>query len=82
MDEGITKDDAETKSIRLIRLRLSDLESETKNPLMRFWVILSNLGQERVCAENEGHPVRVFLDTGAYCNTISQKIMKHWLLKV
>jgi hypothetical protein len=23
--------------------------------------------------ENEGHPVRVFVDTGAYCNTISRK---------
>ena len=40
---------------------------------MRFWVILSNLGQESICAENEGHPVRVFVDTGANCNTISRK---------
>ena len=40
---------------------------------MRFWVILSNLGQERVGAENEGHPVRVFVDTCANCNTMSRK---------
>ena len=32
MDEGITNDDAETKSIRQIRVQFSDLESETKNP--------------------------------------------------
>ena len=50
-----------------------DLESETKDPCMRFWVILSNLGQERIGVENEGRPVRVFVDTGANCNTISRK---------
>ena len=37
---GITKDDAETKSIRKTRVRYSDLESETKDPYIRFWVIL------------------------------------------
>ena len=71
MDEGIFKDDDETKSIRKIRVRFSSLKSETKDPFMRFWVILSNLRQERVGVENEGHPVKVFVDTGANCNTIS-----------
>ena len=55
MDEGITNDDAETKSTR--QIQFSDLESETKHPFMRFWAIKSYLGQERVCAESEGHPV-------------------------
>ena len=32
---------------------------------MRFWVILSNMGRKRVGADNEGHPVKVFVDTGA-----------------
>ena len=69
MDEGVTKEDTETKSICQIRVRFSDLESETNDPFMRFWVILSNLRQERV----EGHPVKVLVDTGANCNTISRK---------
>ena len=63
MEEGITKDDVEKKSIRQIRVRFSDLESETKDPFMGFLVILYNLGQERIGVENEGHPVRVFVDT-------------------
>ena len=69
MDEGITKDDNEKKSIRQIRVRFFNLESETKDPFMRFWLILSNLGQERVGTGNEGHLVRVFVDTGANFNT-------------
>ena len=76
MEQGITQDDAEKKSIRQIRVRFSDLESETKDPFMRFWVILSNLGQERIGVQNEGHPARVFVDTGANCNTISRKFYK------
>jgi hypothetical protein len=40
---------------------------------MRYLNILSNLGHERIGVENEGHPVRVFVDTGANCNTISRK---------
>ena len=73
MEEGITQDEVEKKSIRQIRVRFSDLESETKDPFMRFWVILSNLGHERTGVQNEGHPARVFVDTGANCNTISRK---------
>ena len=39
---------------------------------MRYWVILSNLGQMRIGPENEGHLAKVFVDTGANCNTISR----------
>ena len=35
-EEGITQDDVEKKSIRLILVRFSDLESETKDSFMRF----------------------------------------------
>jgi len=75
MDEGITKDDAEMKSIRQIRVRLSDQESETKDTFMRYWVIQSNLGQLRI-GPVMGHSAKVFVDTGAYCNTISRKFYK------
>jgi hypothetical protein len=54
MEQGITQDDVEKKSIRQIRVRFSDLESETKDPFMRFCVILSNLGHERIGVQNEG----------------------------
>ena len=73
MYEGITKDDAERKSIRRIRVRFSELEIETKCPFMRYWVILFNLEQERVGPDNEGHLAKLFVDTGANCNTISRK---------
>jgi len=73
MDEGITNDDTDTKSISQIRVQFFDLEMETKDPFMRYWVILSNLGQLRVRPVNEGHLANVFVDTGADCNTISRK---------
>ena len=37
---------------------------------MRYRVILSYL---RISSVNEGHPAKVFVDTGANCNTISRK---------
>ena len=64
MEEGITQDDVEKSLFFQIRVRFSDLESETKDPFMIFWVILSNLGHERIGVPNEGHPVRVIVDTG------------------
>ena len=41
---------------------------------MRFWVIQSNLGQERVGPDNEGNRVKVFVDTGGNCDYISRKL--------
>jgi len=73
MEEGNIKEDPEKKSIRQIRVRFSDLEKDTKDPFARSWVILSNLEQARIDPENEGHPAKVFVDTGASCNTISRK---------
>jgi len=49
------------------------LISMRKDPFMRYWIILSNLGQVRICAHNEGHLAKIFVDTGANCNTISGK---------
>jgi len=72
MDQGITKDDAEMKSIRQIRVRFSDLEMETKDPFMRYCIIHSNLGL-MVGPVNEAHPATVFVDTSANCNTILLK---------
>ena len=40
---------------------------------MRHWIILSNLGQIRLGSDNEGHLARIFIDTGANCNTITRK---------
>ena len=36
MDESITQDDAEKESILQIRVRFSDLESETKDPVIEI----------------------------------------------
>ena len=49
---------------------------------MQYLVILSNLGQARVGPENDGHLVKVFVDTGANCDTSRENFMKSWFLKV
>ena len=72
MEEGNNKEDPEKKSIRQIRARFYDLEIDIKDPFMRYWTILSNLGQMRIGPENEGHLAKEFIDTGANCNTISR----------
>ena len=73
MDDGITKEDAETKSTR--HIRVCDLESEAKDQFMTFWIMLSNLRQKTVGLD-EGRSIKVFVDTGADCNTISRKFYK------
>ena len=59
--------------IKAKEVRFSDLGKDTKDPFMRYWVILSNLGQLRIGPENKGYLEKVFVDTGADCNTISRK---------
>jgi hypothetical protein len=54
MEEGNIKEDPEKKSIRLIRVRYYDLEKDTKDPFIRYWIILSNLGQMRIGARERG----------------------------
>ena len=41
---------------------------------MIYWILLSNLGQVRIGEHNEEHLAKIFLDTGANCNTISRTI--------
>ena len=65
MEERNIKEDPEKKSIRQIRVRFFDLEKDTKDPFMRYRVILSNLGQLRIGPENERHLAKVFVDSGA-----------------
>ena len=40
---------------------------------MICWIIISNLGQLRIGPENERYLKKVFIYTGANCNTISRK---------
>ena len=67
------KPDSEAKSVRLIRIRNSDIEEMSSDRFMRHWIILSNLGRIRLGSYNEGHLARIFIDTGANCNTITRK---------
>ena len=48
-------------------------DSEREDPFIRYWFILSDLGQLRIGPHNEGHLAKIFVDTGANCNTISRK---------
>jgi len=61
------------KSIRQIRIRYPDLNAEREDPFMRYWIILSDRGQLRIGPHNEGRLAKIFVDTGADCNTISRK---------
>ena len=40
---------------------------------MRHWIILKNLGQIRLVSDFEGHLAKIYIDTGANCNTITRK---------
>ena len=40
---------------------------------MRNRIILKNLGQMRLGSDFEGHLAKIFIDTGANCNTITIK---------
>ena len=68
-----SKSDFEAKLVRQIRIRYSDIEENSSDPFMRHWIILSNLGQIRLSSDNEGHLARIFIDSGANCNTITRK---------
>ena len=77
MDGSRVKEDGEAKSIRQIgRIRYSDLNAEREDPFLRYWIIFSNLGQLRIGAHNEGHLAKIFVDTGANCNTIRRKFYR------
>ena len=56
--------------MRQIRVSFSDIEDTRPNAFMRHLIILSNLGRIRIGLNNEGHLARIFVDTGANCNTI------------
>ena len=80
MEESITQDEVEKKSIRQIRVYFSDLESETKDQFMRFWVILSNLGQENWCG-NRGILWEYSWKQALTVTLFRENFMKHWFLK-
>ena len=44
-------------------IRISNAERE--DPFMRYWIILSNLGQVGIGTHNKGHLAKIFADTGA-----------------
>ena len=82
MDEGISKDDDETKSIRKIRVRFSNLKSETKDPFMRFWVILSNLDKRGSMWKTRDIMLKYSWIQVLIVTPSRETFMKHWLLKV
>ena len=59
--------------VRQIRIRNSDIEDKRADPFMRHWIILSNLSQIKLGLDYEGHLARIFVYTGANCNTICRK---------
>ena len=59
-DDSSAKEEVEAKSIRQIHIRYSDLKCEaTKTHLRDIGFLKSNLGQVRICAQNEGHIVKL-----------------------
>ena len=72
MDDFGPQPESKAKSVRQIRIRHSDIEDKSSDPLMRHWIILSNLGEILLCSNKEDHLVRIFIDTGANCNTIAR----------
>ena len=73
IDDSGPKKESELKSVRQIRVRYSDIEGKRPDPFMRHCIIKSNLGQIRIGSDNEVDLARIFVDTGANCNTISRK---------
>ena len=68
VDDSRVKEEVEAKAIRQICIRYLDLNAERKDRFMRYWIILSNLGQVRIGAHNEGHLAKIFVDKRANCN--------------
>ena len=64
------KNDIEVKSVRQLRIchqiRYSNLKDQHPDLFMRHWIFLTNLGKGG----------RIFVDTGANCNTISDKFYR------
>jgi len=48
VDNSSVKEELEAKSIRQIRIRYSDLNAEREDPFIRYWIILTDLGQLRI----------------------------------
>jgi len=69
------------KSVRQLRIRYSDLEDQRSDPFEIYWILLTNLGQFKIQSGNEGHLVRIFVDTGANGNTITRNfIVLYWIM--
>ena len=71
VDDSIVKEERKRNlSVRFASGILISMEREY--PIMRYWIILSNLVQVRIGAHNEDIS-KIFVNTGANCNTISRK---------
>ena len=79
IEDSTAKSDADLKSVRQLRIRhqirYSDIEDQRPDPVLRYWIFLTNLGQFRIQSDNEGHSVCIFLDTGENYNTITRKFI-------
>ena len=71
-----SKPKEELKSLRQIRIRYLDLKENVSDPFMRYWIILSNLGPIRMGIECEDHLAKIFVETGANCNTTTLKLYR------
>jgi hypothetical protein len=62
----------QNKVIRQINFKSSDLQDKSKDDFIRHWIQVLNLGDLSNRATQEGHLVRIFVDTRANVNTISR----------
>jgi hypothetical protein len=60
------------QSIRKIRIRYSDISGEHSDGFLRYWINVYHLGDPTKSPTNEGFMARIFVDTGASCNTINR----------
>ena len=79
MEEEAVKEDPEKKSILQIRVRFSDLEKDTKDPFMRYWITLSNLEQARLVLRMKKKYSSIQAPT---VTRYQETFMKSWILKV
>ena len=62
---------SDDKVVRQISMRYSDFADGYTDPFLRYWVLCYGLGPILDLTKN-GHLARIFVDTGAYINTITR----------
>jgi hypothetical protein len=72
----IAEAEKETEAtLRHIRIRYSD----DQDGFLRYWILFLNIGEPGQGPTNEWHVARIFVDTGANCNTIDRSFYNNLL---